>query len=661
MADLIPSILAHAFGGVALALLVWGLGLGAIALAQPGRADRRTGAHAYALGLAIATVAAGAYLFSPWLAIGAVPLLLVCLAGLVRIRASLRAPLLRTLAAVPGAVGLGTALGFLLHAPTSRLNSNAYGDMLYYVSKQLSAGQSLRPFRDFLVEGEHGTYIETAPTFIGGALSHILPLNAFLFQTTLLPAFLLTAVAFGFGLASPRSSGLAWMGLLLVTMAAYPTWLTESPPVALALPLAFSLHALYRDRTPARIFAALMLVLAFDFVLTKGFGLLTLGAVAATAVFTHHRGAITRGRAAVLTAAMIAAAAAAVIAFVAAFGWLVVLFHAKFLPTTAYHGLRSEFTVRSTQQLAPALEVAGELALVALLLRARLVAPLAALAVGIAGTWFVGGHGLDITIGIAIVLAALSLLDVPAVIERERALLALAAVLLALSAWFRDISGIRAGFVFCALFAAATVAFVERWDTRRAVGFGCVVAGGTLVALGGHPVAAAALAAAALVVAGVPRLAVPAAAGALAAGVAVAAASGSGFGLTQAPPTLTSADYGIWRAVRAVAPPDGLVFTSLTGDRISGYEGWDYYPGVARRQLYLAGWSDSPLLVKPHIRRARLASNAAVLQGRTRPAQLDLSRRYSSFFAVIRRSEPVPPSFSLVYENDRFALYRIES
>src|SRR5712691_8240570 len=73
MADLIPSILAHAFGGVALAVLVWGLGLGAIALAQPGRADRRTGAHAYALGLAIATVAAGAYLFSPWLAIGAVP------------------------------------------------------------------------------------------------------------------------------------------------------------------------------------------------------------------------------------------------------------------------------------------------------------------------------------------------------------------------------------------------------------------------------------------------------------------------------------------------------------------------------------------------------------------------------------------------------------
>src|SRR5712692_490367 len=428
MADLIPSILAHALGGVVLAVLVWGLGLGAIALARPSQADRRTGVHAYALGLAIATVAAGAYLFSPWLAIAAVPLLLVCLAGLVRIRRSLRAPLQRTLAAVPGAVGLGTALGFLLHAPTPRLDSNAYGDMLFYVSKQLSAGQSLRPFRDFLVEGEHGTYIETAPTFIGGALSHIVPLNAFFFQTTLLPAFLLTATAFGFGLTSPRRAGFAWVGLLLVVMAAYPTWLTESPPVTMALPLAFSLYALCRDRIRARVFAALMLVLAFDFVLTKGLGLLTLGAVAATAVFTHHRGAITRGRAAVITAVTIATAVAAVVAFVAAFGWLVVLFHAKFLPATAYHGLRSEFTVRSTQQLAPALEVVGELALVALLLRARLVAPLVALAVGIAGTWFVGGHGLDITIGIAVVLAALSLLEFPAAIERERPLLALAAV-----------------------------------------------------------------------------------------------------------------------------------------------------------------------------------------------------------------------------------------
>src|SRR5207253_2590560 len=163
---------------------------------------------------------------------------------------------------------------------------------------------------------------------------------------------------------------------------------------------------------------------------------------------------------------------------------------------------------------------------------------LIALVVGIAGTWFVGGHGLDITIGIAIVLAALSLLEAPAALERERLLLAPAAVLLAVSAWFRDISGIRAGFVFCALFAVAT---------------------------------------------------------------------------------LTHADYGVWHAVRAVVPRDGLVFTSLTGDRISGYEGWDYYPGVARRQLYLAGWSDSPLLVEPKMRRARLASNAAVLQGRMRP------------------------------------------
>ena len=157
------------------------------------------------------------------------------------------------------------------------------------------------------------------------------------------------------------------------------------------------------------------------------------------------------------------------------------------------------------------------------------------------------------------------------------------------------------------------------------------------------------------------RLAAPAAAAALAAGAVVGVISLSGLGLTSASPTLTSADYAVWRAVEQVVPRDGLVFTSLTGDRISGYEGWDYYPGVARRQVYLAGWSDSPLLVEPRERHARLASNASVLQGKTAPEQLDLSRKYSAFFAVIRRTEPAPPSFRRLYENARFALYRIES
>lgn len=661
MAELIPDILAHALGGVVLAAIVWGLGLGALVFVAPGLTEVRARAHAYPVGLGLATVAAGAFLISAWLAVISVPLLLVPLAGLARV-CDLRSTLQRALPAVPGAAGLGIALGFLLHAPTSRLDSNAYGDMLFYVSKQVSAAHSLLPFRDYLVEGERGTYIESAPTFVGGALSHAVPLDVFLFQATLLPAFLLTAMAIGFALTSPSPRvGMAWVGLLLLSTAAYPTWLTESAPVAMALPLAFSLHALYRERVAARTLTVLAVVLAFDLVLTKGLALLTLAAVIAVAVTAHHRGSITRKRALVVGAAALAAVALAIAAFVSAFGWLTVLFHTKVLPVTAYHGLHSQFTVRSTQEFAPALEVAGQLALVALLLRARLFRPLVVLVVGIAATWFVGGHGLDITIGMAIALAALSAVEAPDAMRREWPLLAAAAVLLALSTWFRDISGIRASFVFCALFVAATLAVVVPWSASRAAGAVAVTSGAVLAALGSHPALAAVLVAAALAATRVPRLAAPAVVAACAAGIALAVAAGSGFGLTSEEPTLTTADYGVWQAARRVVPSDGLVFTSLTGNRISGYEGWDYYPGLVRRQVYLAGWSDSPLLVQTRERRRRLTLNEAVLQGTTPPSSLELSRDYSSFFAVVRRGEHAPSSFRRLYANDRFALYRIES
>src|SRR6266550_5535899 len=119
MAALTPSILAHALGGVVLAGIVWGLGLGALALVAPGFTQGRARAHAYPVGLALATVAAGAFLISPWLAVISVPLVLVPLAGLARV-GNLLPTLQRAVPAVPGAAGLGIALGFLLHAPTSQ-------------------------------------------------------------------------------------------------------------------------------------------------------------------------------------------------------------------------------------------------------------------------------------------------------------------------------------------------------------------------------------------------------------------------------------------------------------------------------------------------------------------------------------------------------------
>jgi hypothetical protein len=259
--------------------------------------------------------------------------------------------------------------------------------------------------------------------------------------------------------------------------------------------------------------------------------------------------------------------------------------------------------------------MAGEIFLFAALVRARLALPLAVTGLAIGATWFVGGHAQDIALSLAIVLAVVALVDDEVAARRARPWIAAAAVSLAAMAWVRDPASVRPAFVALAFACAATLGAVGAG--RRA---GAVVAAACLV------------------------------------GVAFAAAKG----LTDARTTLTPDDRAIWSAVRERVAPSALVFTSLTGPKIAGDQGWNYYPGVARRQVYLAGWADSVLRVKPAELRRRLTANRAVLRGSLTPADLHLSQRYTAFYAVLHRSEPVPQSFTRVYANERYALYRLQ-
>jgi hypothetical protein len=211
-----------------------------------------------------------------------------------------------------------------------------------------------------------------------------------------------------------------------------------------------------------------------------------------------------------------------------------------------------------------------------------------------------------------VLLAALFFLERPDLLERHRLLVAAAAISLTVSAWFREIAGVRAGFLLVALLAAGLVAaFVRR--PLPVVAAAAVVALGVLVGLG------------------------------------------------ERQTTLTRGDYAVWRHVADTVAEDTLVFTSQTGPRITGTEGWNYYPGVAGRQVYLAGWSNSRLAVNRAQRARRLRLNREVLSGRLSPTLLRLSRRYGAYYAVLLRSERAPPSFRLVYGNERFAVYRIRS
>ena len=115
MADLIPSIVAHACGGVLLACGIWAVGLGLLR-----RADERSAPLGYALGLLVVTGAAVLVLLSPWLAIVAIPALVVPLVRLVRARTSYGGALAALAWTLPAALGLGVALAWLVHPPTDR-------------------------------------------------------------------------------------------------------------------------------------------------------------------------------------------------------------------------------------------------------------------------------------------------------------------------------------------------------------------------------------------------------------------------------------------------------------------------------------------------------------------------------------------------------------
>ena len=66
-------------------------------------------------------------------------------------------------------------------------------------------------------------------------------------------------------------------------------------------------------------------------------------------------------------------------------------------------------------------------------------------------------------------------------------------------------------------------------------------------------------------------------------------------------------------------------------------EGWNNYPSIAGRQLYLAGWYDGQLIAHPDERNRRLALNRAVLVGSSAPRRSTSHERTARYYAVLRR------------------------
>jgi hypothetical protein len=654
----------HACAGVFLAVLIFATGLGVATLVfRDPNDDRARGALAYPAGLLVIVTSAALPLIHPLLAAGSAVAVGLALGALVTRRALLRPLLLplradarwlATLAALP------VALGLLLHGPTATVPSHSYGDMLFWSGETASARESLVPLRDLQVQGFNRTHLESAPSVVGAALGAIPAIDPILFETTSLPLCLLLSLWIGTRWlrteAPPGPKRSLAAALLTLGAISYPSAIVETPPLALAFPLGFAVFHVLHQRPTLRQMLGVGGLTAIAAIATKILLLLPLGVVVG-AILWRGRGA---RRAAVIALAV--AAAAVIVLLVGSAGWYAQLLEAKALPLDAVRGLHDQLGTRNTKSLAPAIQIAGELLALLALTRARELTLSAALAAALAAQWFVGGYVFDAAVGLPLFVAAVGLWTGDLALRQQRRLLLAAGTGLAVAAWFRDIAGVAQSLPLVLATAAALIAMFMSGPARILALV--ATASAYAVALGGLEYVAAALALLGIAAAVQPRRRIAAAIvvgiAILSAAIAGRAAASEGLRVTRQPSTYTSDDYDIWRHVAAL-PSHVLVFTSMTGKPIDGRHGWNSYPAIAGRQLYLAGWYGGPLMTDPDGLDDRLRNNRAVLSGDVTPSIIARSRRYEGYYAVLWAFERVPRSFHRKYANRTFVLYELRS
>ena len=615
MAEVAVGVVLHTALGLVLAALVWLVGRGCLVACRRPH-EGRSLLDAYPLGLFVAMAAPVPLLL--WRPLGVLSALVVVAAIVAGARtATLPLRGVTLVLAGLGSAAFGGGLGALLHGPSDDLDSAAYGGMLWYVAKVVSAAESIVPFRDPLVEGEKIIYSEAGTSFVGAVLSWLPGFDPILYHAATLPTFAAASLCVGLALfvnarpVAPPLVGIA-AALLAVAIVAYPSWITETPPAAFALPLVFSLWRVWRDELDTRWLVLLSAVLALDYFQTKVIAIMVLGLVLLAGLVERHRHRPDFRRVALIAAGLLALGGAAVIGLLFAFAsWYAGLAKPKTLPLDAVRGLTDgDPDVRS---LGLVCLVVGEVLLLAALARARSWGLFVVFAASVLPSWFLSGYGFEVALVSGAFLAALLLLDGARLDLR----LALAAgALLAFAAAAREPLGPQTAFVLVVALLVALGAVAARSPS--------VVRGGAVVGT-----AAAAL---------------------------VLAVNG---GLDDPAVAITTADHDIWAEVEQRVPEDGLVFTSLTGREVTPHEGWNNYPAVAERQLFIAGWYDGRLVSHDDDRDRKLEQSRSVLTGRTRPGELELSREYGSYYAVSRGSERVPRPFTRVYANDEYVLYEI--
>ena len=238
----------------------------------------------------------------------------------------------------------------------------------------------------------------------------------------------------------------------------------------------------------------------------------------------------------------------------------------------------------------------------------------------------------DISVGGSALLVALAVLRWPRVRRWSGLAITVGAVALARSKWLRELTitdshtlwtlcWTLSGSVMIVMASPRLAAFVMERGVRRTLAYGSA-----LIAL------AVTLDAASVI-------------GGVAAGRLETNRGKTGFNRPE--------EYHIYRTIRQRTPPDALIFVKAGP--------FDFYMGTSERQIYLGSWYNSALRTSEDQLKERSDLNAKVLSGELHPTQLPLSRKYSSYFAVVRWNAPVPAGWSVIYSNEALKLVQIPS
>lgn len=633
---LVMAVLLHAVLGAAVLLAQWAAGAGVARLLL------RTQKAAFAdilvlgfmLGLPIVAVLSAIALALPYGVSLAVACWLLCCSPLWSWRPpdSDLAGIARGLAAMlPLAIAFGCWIGLLWHGPTETLGGSPSGDPVFYSTAIMSLSGQLYPFRDLgYVFGPPVAYFNMLYSLMGAAIGKVVPLDPLLFilasgavTFVLAVGLLLHLYIRGTGiLAHGPHRRIVAVTLVLTIIVAnrFPYWVVGSVPVIHAVPVTIGV-AYWARKTDSfsRLLAVFLAVIGSA--LSKVVALTVLAPFAAASLVAGRF----RISGAYLVATLIAAAAGAFLATV-----LLYMFGSFFF-ALAPPGPMSLTMSWSPHALGAVMPVAmREIAAVmlagtAFLLTDRLRA--AAIAFGFL-LFLIYPFLFYFDFICSIILLGLVACDDPERLQRHRVLV-LGALLLALpAAVLTDLAGTSSGLVWLLCVGGVTWASMPRETSQMSWGLVRVgVVTSLLLCVGLFGVARGNL------------------------------VLSSGW----EPGVLTPSVRGIWLAVRERTPVDALIFTDQTGTEPTLLSGWNTYAIMGGRQIFVSSiYTNSETRLNRQRALEVLGQNDAVLQGRMFPDQLRLPRKFSSFYAVVSCSRPIPPSWRKIFGNPDHCLYEMK-